>query len=53
MKKLFLSILVLGLLWCNIGFAETVEERLSKIEKRLEKKLKKNILDSLIRIFIL
>ena len=37
MKKLFLSILVLGLLWCNIGFAETVEERLSKIEKRLEK----------------
>ena len=36
MKKL-LGIVVLGLLLCNVGFAESVEERLSKIEKRLEK----------------
>ena len=36
MKKL-LGIVVLSLLLCNVGFAESVEERLSKIEKRLEK----------------
>ena len=37
MKKLFLSILVLGLLWCNIGLAETTKQRLDAIEKRLER----------------
>ena len=41
MKKL-LAILVLGLLWCNVGFAKSVNERLDDIEKRL-----KNIEESL------
>ena len=36
MKKL-LGILVLGLLWCNVGFAESVNKRLNKIEERLDR----------------
>ena len=36
MKKL-LGIVVLGLLWCSVSIAETIEERLSNIEKRLDK----------------
>ena len=38
MKK-FLGILVLGLLWCNVGFAEGIKElniKLLGIEKRID-----------------
>ena len=37
MKKLFLSIVVLGLLLSGNGYAETINQRLDAIEKRLEK----------------
>ena len=32
MKK-FLAIIVLGLLWCNMGFAESLADEISKLEK--------------------
>ena len=35
MKKL-LGIVVIGLLWCNVGFSKTIDQRLDDIEKRLE-----------------
>ena len=37
MKKLFSTILVLGLLFSGNGYAETINQRLDAIEKRLEK----------------
>ncbi|MDA9794243.1 hypothetical protein N8129_04290 [Pelagibacteraceae bacterium] len=37
MKKLFSTILVLGLLLSGNGYAETTEQRLEAIEKRLER----------------
>jgi len=37
MKKLFLSILVVGLLWCNVGFAEIKEIENKKITSNKDK----------------
>ena len=39
MKKRFLMILVLSLLWCNVGFADGIKElnkKLLEIEKRID-----------------
>ena len=35
MKKI-LAILFLVLMWCNVGFAECIEDRINKIEKFLK-----------------
>ena len=35
MKKI-LVIMVLGFLWCSIGFAKTIDQRLDDIEKSLK-----------------